>query len=95
MPDGWKGYEGLNEIGFQHLTVNHSYNYVDPETWANTQTIESSWRPLRKRLSRGGITKDKLASHLCEYMSRKEIAKNKKDPFEVMLDDIRNVYQMN
>jgi transposase-like protein len=95
MTDCWMGYEGLNEIRFQHLTVNHNYNYVDPETWANTQRIESSWRPLRKRLSRGGITKDKLASHLCEYVWRKEVVNNKKDPFEVMLDDIRNVYQMN
>jgi transposase-like protein len=90
----WKGYEGLNEIRFQHLTVNN-YNFVDPETWANSQRIESSWRPLRKRLSRGGIKKNKLASHLCEYMWRKEVVNNKKDPFEVMLDDIRNVYQMN
>ncbi len=95
MTDCWKGYEGLNDIGIQQLTVNHSYHYVDPDTWANTQTIESTWRPLRRRLSRGRITKDKMASHPCEFMWRKDIKENNQDPFEVLIQDIRNIYTIN
>ena len=36
--DCWKGYDH-NELivaGFSHFTVNHRYNFIDPETAANT-----------------------------------------------------------
>jgi transposase-like protein len=44
MTDCWKGYISLDKAGFRHLTVNHKYNFVDPDTLANTQKIKLSWR---------------------------------------------------
>ncbi|KYQ53651.1 hypothetical protein ALC60_03886 [Trachymyrmex zeteki] len=32
VSDCWKSYNCLNSEGFQYLTVNHSYNFVDPDT---------------------------------------------------------------
>ncbi|XP_039306916.1 uncharacterized protein LOC120358142 [Solenopsis invicta] len=32
MSDCWKSYNCLNSEGFQHLTVNHSMNFVNPDT---------------------------------------------------------------
>ncbi|KYN00044.1 hypothetical protein ALC62_02638 [Cyphomyrmex costatus] len=32
ISDCWKSYNCLNSEGFQHLTVNHTYNFVDPDT---------------------------------------------------------------
>lgn len=32
VSDCWKSYNCLNNEDFQHLTVNHSYNSVDPDT---------------------------------------------------------------
>lgn len=40
--DCWKAYINLNKYGCVHKTVNHSTNFVDPESGAYTQNIESS-----------------------------------------------------
>ena len=45
----------LSDFGFEHLTVNHTYNYVDPDTW--THKISSQHV-------------ERLEMHLCEYLWR-------------------------
>ena len=57
MTDLWRGYTNLTiylyEKNFLHFTVNHSVNFVDPDTGAYTQSIEGFWsvykRIVRKR----------------------------------------------
>jgi len=67
--DMWKAYHNLQHHGYVHGVVNHSRNFVDPDTGVHTNTIESCWRPLKNRIERGGVGKEsKLAQHLCEYM---------------------------
>ncbi|KII68796.1 hypothetical protein RF11_12073 [Thelohanellus kitauei] len=34
----------------QHLTVNHSYNFVYPDTGANTQNVEFKWWQIKRTL---------------------------------------------
>ncbi|XP_037779366.1 uncharacterized protein LOC119575901 [Penaeus monodon] len=48
ISDSWKAYNCLDKEGFQHLTVNHSHNFVDPVTAAHTNTIERKWREAAK-----------------------------------------------
>jgi hypothetical protein len=55
--DYWKAYDCLNKEGFEHLKVNHSLNFVDPDSGAHTNTIESTWRALKKSLPKYGIVK--------------------------------------
>ena len=53
--DCWRGYLNLNSYGYIHYTVNHSRNFVDPETAVHTQTIESTWGALKRFLRRHNI----------------------------------------
>ena len=34
MSDMWKAYDCLQDEGYNHLTVNHSLNFIDPDTGA-------------------------------------------------------------
>jgi hypothetical protein len=47
----WKAYDGILNagMGYTHFKVNHSENYVDPDTGAHTNTIEGKWNNLKKR----------------------------------------------
>lgn len=49
ISDCWKAYDILDKEGFEHLKVNHSVNFVDQDTGAHTNTIESTWRALKKK----------------------------------------------
>ena len=45
--DGLKAYLGINATHRIHLTVNHKTHFVDPETWAHIQRIESLWNQCK------------------------------------------------
>ncbi|KAK9694844.1 ISXO2-like transposase domain [Popillia japonica] len=47
ISDCWKAYDVLHQEGYEHLKVNHSITFKDPETGAHTNSIESSWRAAR------------------------------------------------
>jgi len=48
MSDMWKAYDCLKDEGYSHLTVNHSLNFVDPDTGAHTQRIENTWWGVKR-----------------------------------------------
>ena len=49
ITDCWKAYDDLKH-SFTHLTVNHSLNFVDPNTGAYTQNIENLWWQIKRQL---------------------------------------------
>lgn len=63
----WASYNGLNEEGFTHLTVNHSLEFVSQEG-IHTQLIESTWSQLKSILKiKRGISKSHLPGYLDFY----------------------------
>lgn len=49
--DCWGAYHNLQANGFNHFTVNHSQNFVDPITQEHTQRIESLWKQCKMFLN--------------------------------------------
>jgi len=86
-----KPYKILQNTGYNHLTVNHSKNFVDPLTAANTQTIECIWSHLKIKILQKmhGTTSKLLPRHLIEAWWR---SVNPENTFFKFLNDTKNVY---
>lgn len=73
--DSWKAYDLISQIpnrNYKHLTVNHSQNFVDPNTGCNTQKIERLWRSLKfKKLKSCGIPAIDTNGYVFEYVWRR------------------------
>lgn len=50
--DMWAGYNDLNNLVCVHTTVNHSENYIDPDTGAHPQEIEVAWNNVKESYKR-------------------------------------------
>ena len=86
VSDLWAAYNTIGHIGYQHLTVNHSINFVDPVTHATTNHVESMWAKAKQRNKREcGTHCALLTSYLTEFMWRQ---KYKGDPFQKLLEHI-------
>ncbi len=72
ISDCWRGYQNLqHDRNFQHLTVNHSINFVDPETGTHTNTIECVWCEVRSNVPRYGYRRLHFQGYLCEFMFKR------------------------
>ena len=69
--DQWAAYNRLSQVGFQHGTVNHSLNFVDPETGVHTNKIESTWWAVKRSLPPTHTRKANLVNHFGEYIWRR------------------------
>ncbi len=71
--DLWASYQQVANIPvnppYQHGTVNHSQNFVDPVTGVHTNAVEAYWSRMKARLKEyHGVPASTLASHLDEFM---------------------------
>ena len=72
--DCWKAYGQLPDLGFQHATVNHSENFVDPETQVNTQLIECTWSVIKSFLrKRNCRSREHVMQHVHEWCFRRNL----------------------
>ena len=77
--DCWKAYNKLSKIGYIHVTVNHSKEFVNKSSAACTNGIECDWRHAKVSLPRYGVKQGLHAFYLGEFMWRRTC--NDKDKF--------------
>ena len=67
--DQFSPYIPLNQLGYIHLSVNHSKNFGNPDSGAHTNTIEGLWALVKKKLkSMSGTLYEHLPSYLDEFV---------------------------
>ena len=87
--DGWKAYNKLqNNLELEdilHFSVNHSENFVDPETGAHTQTIEGFWRQCKAYLPSFGLKPKYLRLYIGSFLWLRYSKQRKQDVFVHLL----------
>ena len=78
ISDQWKAYNKISELGYQHQTVNHSVNFVDPVTGAHTQNIERLWKDIKSHVLREGIRKKYYSQYISRYLFMRSIPEPEK-----------------
>ena len=75
------------------MTVNHSLNFVDPVTGVHTQSIDSYWERVKRKLKRmKGMMGHQLPSYLDEFMWRERYGKTAHQAFPNIVQDISAQY---
>lgn len=68
--DCWCAYSNLKNDRFNHFTVNHSENFVDPITRVHTKNIKRLWRDMRDGIPRYG-TREEHYYYIAEFMFKR------------------------
>uniref|UniRef100_A0A1X7UDC0 ISXO2-like transposase domain-containing protein n=1 Tax=Amphimedon queenslandica TaxID=400682 RepID=A0A1X7UDC0_AMPQE len=93
ISDCWKSYSTIQQEGYIHGTVNHSIEFVNSETGDHTQTIESTWKAVKRSLPLSGTVTEMYDSYFAEYIFRKHYLQEADDRFLTFLKKAREVYQ--
>ncbi len=92
VTDLWDGYNLLSTRGFIHETVNHTENYVNPDTGYHTQRIERSWKNAKLPLRCEMQNRKLFQSHLNEVCWRMIHGDKLNQLLLAFLDDVKVFY---
>jgi len=72
--DCWAGYntDDLLNAGFNHETVNHTYNFVNPVNGVHTNTIEGTWSAMKACITRRHRTPEYIGHELLAFIWRRK-----------------------
>jgi len=85
--DQWPAYGQLRNMGYRHMTVNHSQNFVDPATGTCTNSIEAYWSRVKRSIRLHWLSdRDQLPLRIDEFLCRDRLpTKTYRAAFEEML----------
>ena len=92
ISDFWKPYDILGEIGYEHLKVNHSIQFVNDDG-DHTNKIEGHWRVAKASLPRFGVKKEFYSSYLASFIWK--YLNKDKNQFTEFIKVISHVYNPN
>lgn len=88
--DMWSSYMfifGSTDSTYSHFSVNHTQNFVNPETGAHTQCIESLWSRLKGTLKKKKQYSSRyLEEYIDEYCFRAKLEKDSFLMFKILLN---------
>ncbi len=64
----WKLYDTHGQEDYTHLKVNHSIQFTNPETGANTNPIENEWRHAKQAQPSYGTVHALVQSYLAQNL---------------------------
>lgn len=88
VSDEWRAYNRLTAEGIKHETVNHSKNFVNPETGFHTQSIERAWKEGKAWLQRARHPGNYLQKHLDEVSWRAYRRDHPEGLFGALIEDV-------
>jgi transposase-like protein len=86
--DGWRGYDGLVDVGFdKHLRINKSQHFVSKGVHING--IEAFWSFTKRRLSKFNGVKKNFELHLkeCEWRYGKSTDQLRQELWKMIVDN--------
>jgi hypothetical protein len=84
----------IGKEGFKHYTVNHSQNFVNPDTKKHSQLIECLWSVAKTKIMKSmkGTSFKNLPLHLAEFWYRSIQPQNGADFFKALVNDMKDYY---
>ena len=66
----WAAYNNLDQIGYDHGTVNHTLHFVDPVTGIHTNGVEGMWQKSKSKFKSmyGPTNREMIPDYLAEFM---------------------------
>ena len=82
ISDCWRSYSKLCDEGFEHWTVNHSVNFVDPSNpEIHTQHVERLWLDFKQWTKRPGLSRKYMRQYVARYLFSRRTGENRQHEF--------------